>query len=196
MSLEVWRLPSQPGLSRDERLLTGVAYEKCALNMCNSLYVSYKRVCLVPWPLMALSKRQVITQGIKLRGIGSHLIFTIQPPSASSPDFTFGSMCLNGEEYRLCPRASQPHFTQWVYLLYPQAFRVAVGREGGEPYVLKSRAAFTRGPVDSTLVWTLTVDHVVADCTPSGVASEPREFTLVFHRKRVMDRVGLGLSRI
>lgn len=142
---------------------------------------------------MALSKRQVITQGVTLEGIGSPLVFTIHQHGPASHDFSFRSMCLDGQEYRLCPRASQPHFTQWVYLLCPQAFRAAVDREGGGAYVLKSRAAFTQGPVNSTLVWTLTVDYVLADCTSVGTTSEPREFTLVFHRKGV---VGLGRARI
>ena len=139
--------------------------------------------------------KQVVVRRVRLDGVDSPLIFTIHKLLPSSADFTFQSLSIDGQEYRLCCRASAPHFDQWVYLMSQHEFHVATVELDGCPYVLKSSAAFTPGQVDSTLLWNLTVNYVTAACTGAGVAVEPREFTLVFHRKEWVGE-GLGHSRI
>jgi hypothetical protein len=170
------------------------AREIRTLNWCNSLSLSYKSSPLGHSRMLQMG-RQTVTRRIRLEGVDRPLIFTIHKLLPSSADFTFRSLAIDGQEYSLCCRASTPHFDQWVYLLSQHAFRTATVELEARPYVLQSHAAFTPGPVDSTLVWNLTVNYVMAACSGVGVAMDPRKFTLVFHRKGCVGG-DLGLSCI
>jgi hypothetical protein len=116
---------------------------------------------------------QTIAQSVWFNGINQAGLFTLHKPA--TPDFTFRSLTLDGHEYRLCPHASHPPFHQWIYLVIPHTLPE-------EPYVLASHAVFTLGPVDTTLLWTVTVNYLTAACTASGLSSAPRTFLFVFHR--------------
>lgn len=82
-------------------------------------------------------------------------------------DFTLDSFTLGRTRYE-CHGGS---FSQWLYLVHPPAFRVAVQEPA---YILRQHARFEH----PCIVWVLTVNYLVSSCDPAGVRVEPRRVVL------------------
>lgn len=112
-----------------------------------------------------------LTRSVWLNGVRRHAEFTLVP--GSSGDYTFARMTLAGETYPVLE--SSDGFAQWIYLVCPEAYRMAFRTR--RPYILASNAFQHELGV---VVWDVTVNHLLATCTASGLRAEPRHFRLVF----------------
>ena len=116
-----------------------------------------------------------ITRSVWLTGVRQQARVTL-----SGPDYTFVCMSLEDKHYPVLE--SSDGFRQWVYLVCPEAYHSAFRTR--RPYILASNA-FRRG---YSIVWDVTVNHLVATCTGAGLRAQPRHFRLVFGRQAARRR--------
>ena len=91
---------------------------------------------------------------------------------ALTGDYRLESLTMDGTRY-----ACLDHFSQWLYLMHPGSFHMAVGGEGSA-YILEQHAK--RVERSRLGVWTLRVNYLVGACNPVGVRVEPMRIVLRF----------------
>jgi len=85
-------------------------------------------------------------------------------------DFTLEHLTIDGTRYECMDQ-----FSQWLYLVHPAAFHMAVG-ESASAYILHQHARVEH----SRLVWKLKVNYLVSSCDPMGVGVKPMRVVLRF----------------
>ena len=108
-----------------------------------------------------------------------------QGENCNSYDPAFLSLILDGAVYT---NVDDKGFSQWVYLVFPDAFRSAIrgtSLECDESLCFCSESKCRLVQVNSkqkpVLRWHVSVNYLVSTCSADGVGIEPRDFELDFY---------------
>lgn len=129
-----------------------------------------------------------ITARVWLNGIRQWGTFVLTRPERLGTDYAFASLDVNGVRYTRS-NADELGFSQWVYLVIPGAFDVALEgkrvhdrkkRRNNRGYMRSSHAVFVVDASVGQLRWNLDVNYLVSACCGSGFRVQPRQLTIVF----------------
>jgi hypothetical protein len=117
-----------------------------------------------------------------VENLGRHAKITME--RGENGDFVFESLQLGENWFTCCENPLK--FAQWVYLVSPVAFRMALEGTKYDPstkFVVCQTAKVTGVQPVIRFEWELTVQYLLCSCDGGGVEAEIRRFPLVFMQK-------------